>query len=615
VNHWNEQLKKHTAVAAWVLILLMVAIFQGVLANGFVYDDERQLVDNPFIRNAHLWHHIFSGSVWSFLGGQGRGNFYRPLQIFAYWLVYRLAGADAPIYHLMGLAFYAGGLALVFRLGCNLLGSDLAAFAGALLWALHPLHVEPVAWIAGTPDLGCGFFYLLAFWLFVRAERAEGHHALRHLLAVLAYFPALFFKETALSFPILLLAYWLYIPSGESWWSPSRLARPVPSRSRLDRWAALVAWYGARWLPYLAAAIVYLGIRIAIMGRFSHARQMGKLGLRVVGAALGLLGQHAKLFFLPVHLNVFRTFDFRESLLSPWPWLTLLAVLGTLWLRKREPSLAFLIIWWLVTLLPVTDYRQLSFPLVAERFSYLPSFGLSMAIAFLGLVGLPRWFRRWDVRPAAVAGVLLLGCFWAFQDIRAIPNWRDNQILYSYSLREAPDAGLVRVHHALVLQFVKGDFDGAAREYESALRLNGASFMPLAGVTYDSYLGLGQLANLRGNRQQAVEYFQKAVRTTPDNSAAFDFLGSVYFPLEDYAQAAEYFQRAVSTNPYDLMARFYLGTCWLKLGKPGQAAQQFHAAREVDPTYAPAYEAEARALEAAGDAAEAARVRSQKPKP
>jgi hypothetical protein len=380
-----------------------------------------------------------------------------------------------------------------------------------------------------------------------------------------------------------------------------------------------VAWYGARWLPYLAAVFVYLGIRIAIMGHFSTTAQVWKMEPRVVGAALGLLGQHAKLFFLPVHLNVFRTFDPRASLLSPWPWLAVLTLLGTLWLRKREPMLAFLIIFWLITLLPVLDYRQLSYPLLAERFSYLPSFGLSMAIAFLGLGcpsadGFPRWQSAW--RGAVIVPALfLLGCFWAFQDIRAIPNWRDNQILYSYSLRVAPDAGLVRVHHALVLQFVHGDLDGAAREYEAALRLNRASLVPLPGVTCDSYIGLGQIANVRGNQQEAVEYFLKAARFAPRSSLPFEFLGSVYFPRQDYAQAAEYFQRAVSINPYDLTARFYLGTCWLKLGKAREAAEQFHAAREVDPTYLQAYEAEARALKAAGDSAEAARVLSQKPKP
>jgi len=591
LDRCNEQLKKHSFVAAWVLVFILVIVFQGTLANGFVYDDERQLVDNPFLRNAHLWRKIFSGSVWSFLGGQSQGNFYRPLHIFSYWLVYRLVGVDAAAYHLMQLVFYAGAAVLVFRLGSGLLESEAAGFAGALLWALQPLHVEPVAWIAGTPDVGCGFFYLLGFWLFWRAEHAPTRRAGRHVLAALAYFPALFYKEMALSFPVLLLAYWLYLPSPDAWWKK-----------------------GARWLLYVVPVVAYLGIRIETMGHFSEARHVWRIEPRVVGAAIGLLGQHAKQFFWPVHLNVFRTFDLHASLLSLWPWLALLVLLSTLWLRKRAPALAFAIVWWLVTLLPVMDIRQLSFPLIAERFSYLPSVGLCLAIAYLAVVWLPRLFPRWDAAPAAAAVVLLLGCFWAYQDVRAIPNWRDNQVLWSYSLRVAPDSGLVHVNHALVLQFVHGDLAGATREFQTALRLNRASFQPLANVAYDSNIGLGQIANLQGRTQEAVEYFQKAIRIASQNSEAFDFLGSIYFPRQDYAKAAEYFQRAVEINPYDFSARFYLGTCRLKLGQPREAAEQFRAAREVDPSYSQAYEAEARALEALGDAAAAARVRSQKPK-
>jgi tetratricopeptide (TPR) repeat protein len=96
----------------------------------------------------------------------------------------------------------------------------------------------------------------------------------------------------------------------------------------------------------------------------------------------------------------------------------------------------------------------------------------------------------------------------------------------------------------------------------------------------------------------------------PRRGPAYNFLGSFYFPREDYAKAAEYFAQAVHANPYDLGARFYLGTCWMKLGRHREAVEQFRAAREVDLTYWQAYEAEARALEAMGDSAGAAQVRS-----
>jgi tetratricopeptide (TPR) repeat protein len=172
---------------------------------------------------------------------------------------------------------------------------------------------------------------------------------------------------------------------------------------------------------------------------------------------------------------------------------------------------------------------------------------------------------------------------------------------------------LVRIHHGLDLQFRGHDLEGARKEFETALRLNQASFDPLNTVTYDSYIGLGQIADFEGDHDEALAYFQEATRALPYHSLAYDILGAVYFPRGDYAKAAEYFARAIQVNPQDLSGRFYLGCCWMKLRKHREAAEQFRAAREIDPTYAQAYAAEARALDAAGDAAGASQVRKLKP--
>jgi tetratricopeptide (TPR) repeat protein len=251
--------------------------------------------------------------------------------------------------------------------------------------------------------------------------------------------------------------------------------------------------------------------------------------------------------------------------------------------------------------------------LLAERFSYLPSVGICLALAYLGLGLLPQQLPRVWLAPVVLPLLGLVMCFWCFQDVRAVPNWRSNETLFGYSLNVAPDAGLVRIHHGLDLQYRQHDLEAARKEFETALRLNQASFDPLNTVTYDSYIGLGQIADLEGRHDEALAYFQKATRALPYHSLAYDILGTVYFPRGDYAKAAEYFARAVQVNPQDLSGRFYLGTCWMKLGKYREAAGQFRAAREVDPTYTQAYAAEAQALDAAGDARGAAEVRKLKP--
>jgi tetratricopeptide (TPR) repeat protein len=591
LSKYNEYVKNNSYAAGAVLSLVAAVVFAGVLPNGLVYDDGKQLLENPFVRNAHLWWKIFTGSVWSFLGAGAEANFYRPLHIFSYWLIWRVAGPNPTAYHFFQWLLYMATGLVVFQIGREIVGNDLAALAGSLLWLLHPLHVEAVAWIAAVPDMGCGFFYLLAFLLFLRAEKAESGSVARHALAALAYFPALFFKEAAFSFPLLVIAYWFFFSNA------------------VEPWGRRAACWGM----CAGAAVVYSLVRVAALGHFIGSGRLWKIPPKILAAALGLLGQHARLFFWPVHLNVFHTFEPDSSLRSLWPWLTLLVLVGAGALRKRQPVLGFLVVWWAVTLIPCLDVRQLSFPLLAERFSYLPSVGLCLALAYFCLAWLPQRLPRARLAPVVLPALGLVMCFWCFQDVRAVPNWRNNQSLFGYSLNVVPDAGMVRVHHGLDLQYRERDLEGARKEFAAALRLNLASFYPLNTVTYDSYIGLGQIADLEGRHDEALAYYQKAIQTLPYHSLAYDILGTVYFPRADYAKAAEQFARAVRVNPQDIIARFYLGSCWMKLGRYREAAEQFRAAREIDPTYWQAYTAEVQALQAAGDASGAAAVRKLKP--
>ena len=583
---WNQRLHDHPRLAGAVLFLITYFVYCGTLSNLFVHDDIPQVLENPYLRNPGFWTRIFTGSVWSFRGPAQRDNMYRPLQFAIYWVLYRWKGPDPVVFHLAMLLFYAASVWLVFRLACELLPGSLVAFVGTLLWALHPLHVETVAWISALPDLGAAYFYLLAFLLFVRAERAPDRSTARYLLAAAAFFPALFFKEMALTFPLVILVYWFYFP-GQSCW-----------KAKL-----------AHWGFFVADVIVYLAVRIAVLGRFSEAQHLFRPSWRLAAAALALMGQHARLFFWPLYLSIFRSFDLATSLHSPWPAVTLAILLAALFLRRREPMLGFLIVWWGVTLLPCLDVRQVNLP-VADRFSFLPSVGLCLALALFALDWLPHRWARPKVAPAAAAALALVMVLWTTQDVRSVPRWHDNVSLWDQAYLASPKSALAHMLHGVVLQQRDGKLEAAAQEYRLAIQLNAESGKPLAGVTADCYVMLGQVVNLQGHTQEAIDDYYKALRVVPGHALAYKALGIVYFPRGDYAQAKVYFQRAVELDPQEVESRFYLGTCLMKLGQPLEAAAQFRAAHEVDATYLQAYQAEARAWEAAGDKAEAARVRA-----
>jgi Flp pilus assembly protein TadD len=590
LEYWNRQLQNHPRLAGGILFLTTFVVFCGTLSNLFVHDDIPQVLENPFLRNPGLWTRIFTGSVWSFRGPAQRDNMYRPLQFITYWALYRLRGPDPVIFHLFLLLFYAASVWLVFRLGCKLLPNSLVAFVGALLWALHPLHVETAAWISALPDLGAAFFYLLGFLLFVRAERSADRPIGHHLLAAAGFFPALFFKEMAVTFPLLILVYWFFFPGRHS------------GKSKV-----------LHGTIYLGDVAVYLAIRIAVLGRFSEAHHFFQAPWHLGAVAMGLLGQHAKFLFWPTPLSLFRSFDLMTSLHSPWPVISLLSLLAALFLRQRQPLLGFLVVWWGVTLLPCLDIRQVNLP-VADRFSFLPTVGPCLALACFALDWLPRHLARPQSTPALVLGLGVLMALWTVEDVRSVARWHDNVTVWDQAYLASPNSALAHMLRGVALQQRDGKLDAAAEEYQLALKLNLASERPLPGVTADCYVLLGQVASLHNRVQEAIADYYQALRVVPGDSLAYKALGIIYFPRGNYAQAKVYFQKAVELDPRELESRFYLGTCYLKLGEPRLAAAQFRAAREADSTYIEAYEAEARALEAAGDKAEAARVRALLPK-
>ena len=581
-----DPVSRSSLVIQGLIVLAVFALYSSSLTGGFVYDDQKQILENPFVLNPHLWTHIFTGSVWSFDGAGYAANFYRPLMIFSFWLVDRIAGLSPASFHLFQLILFAATACAVYAVGKELLGSRLAALFAALLWAAHPERVEAAAWISALCDTGCGLFYVLAFWMFLRAECSSLRRLTKHIAAAIAFFVALLFKEMAISLPILLLVWWFFAGDREPW------------RARARRWA-----------PYLVAAGVYLAVRRLALGHLvSAARASGSLS-RVLLAAVALFGGHTQTFVNPVHLSVFRTFNVHQALHSPWPWLSFATLLAALLVRKRAPTLSFLVFWWPLTLLPCLDIRRLSVPLLADRFTYIPEVGLCLAIVLVAGQALPARVTQVWARGIAYSALGILALFWGAQSYAGIFHWRDNQALLIYSLKQSPDDPSLHIVRAWERDYRDHDLAGAAAEFETAMRLNQASLRPNSLITYNAELGLGRIALERGRREAAVSRFLEAIRLSPRLSEAYLSLGAVYFPIDDYATAATYFAKAVRLNPYDVSAHFYLGSCWMKLRKFKDAASEFHTARQVDPQYWQAYQAEAQAFQATGETRQAAEVR------
>ena len=210
--------------------------------------------------------------------------------------------------------------------------------------------------------------------------------------------------------------------------------------------------------------------------------------------------------------------------------------------------LGFLVIWWGVTLLPCLDFRQVN-SAVADRFSFLPTVGPCLALAYFALDWLPtpRGAPQNHSCPGSGAGVLM--ALWIVQDVRSVRHWHDNVTLWDQAYLASPDSAVAHMLRGALLQQRDGKMDAAAQEYRLALKLNLASERPLPGVTAECSVLLGQVANIQGRTQEAIGDYNQALRAVPGYSLAYKALGIVYFPRGDYAQAKVYFQKAVELDP------------------------------------------------------------------
>src|SRR5208337_3080893 len=193
-----------------VLILVATLPYLNSLLNGFVQDDNRQVVSNPYLRSFSHLREIFATNVWSYVGAQGATNYYRPLMTFGYLFCYQFLGPLAYGFHLANVVLNAGVVCLVFLVTERIFRNRTWGFAAAVIFALHPIHSESVDWIAAVTDLQLTLFYLLTFWFFLRLA-SSARRGLRggaaELGMVLSFALALLAKEPAATLPFLATFY------------------------------------------------------------------------------------------------------------------------------------------------------------------------------------------------------------------------------------------------------------------------------------------------------------------------------------------------------------------------------------------------------------------------
>ncbi|MFH1982581.1 MAG: tetratricopeptide repeat protein [Pseudomonadota bacterium] len=605
--------------SAWIAFLLVAATlvaYHRVGGFGFVnFDDPLWVTDNAVVRNGFSW----DAFLWSFTRATEKANYWVPLTWLSLFLDHAVYGMNAGGYHFTNLLLHLANTLLVFFCLKRISGALWPSGFVAALFALHPLHVESVAWITERKDVLSTFFWMLSIWVYAWYAKAPGIK--RYLLLVFVFLLGIMSKPMLVTLPFVLLLL--------DYWPLNRLQDGKPAAG---------FFFGRPIREKIPLFLVVIGISIVTwitQTQGGAVESLAKISLdtRIANTAVAYLWYLWKMAW-PVELAVIYPYPHEPSMWAALLSGMLLVVVTAMavWCRRRLPFAAVGWLWYLITLAPVSGLVVIGPHAVADRYSYIPLIGVFIALAWTGAAAASRWrWQRW--RGNAVSIVLvLLSIGLTGLTYRQVGYWKDEVTLFSHALEVTAENYLARNNlgyglaaigepHAAMVQFDRalalnpngaeayngrgnvrletGDSQGALADYSKAMVLDPGFADPCNGA--------GNALAAMGLTEAAVLSYREAITRLPDFAEAYNNLGLSLSALGKDQTAMDHFQKAILLRRDFEAARVNLGNALAKSGRIDEAVAQFEIVLAMNPNTVQAAYSLALAMEERGDGGAAAR--------
>lgn len=510
------------------------------------FDDTQGLTGNPHVQYGFSW----DGVVWAFTTGYASNWF--PLTWLSHMLDFQLFGADAGWHHLTNVLIHAVSSVLLFALLKRMTDRMWESAFVAFVFALHPLHVESVAWVSERKDVLFAFFWFLTTWLYL--DFVEKRTLGKYLLVMSAFSLGLMSKQmiVTLPFTLLLLDFWPLKRSGIR----TLIVEKVP----------LVV------LSIAASAIAFLAQR---KGGAVQSLESIPLTARAANALMAYVIYIAN-FIWPAKLAFFYPYP------AHWPVaevafaglaLAAMSVVVLLAFRTR-PHLTVGWFWYLGTLAPVIGLIQVGHQARADRYTYVPLIGISIMLAFE--------CSRWPALKKYIPGVALAACLgWTLTTWVQIQYWKNSEALYRRAIA-VTDANYLAHMNLGVDLVAQGNYRDGMRELYTSLEEN-----PDLAHGRNS---LGVALYMAGRKDEAIEQFTQSIRLLPTDPEAHSNLGNALIDEGKLDDAIREFNTALRLNPGLSNAYYGLGCVLEKQNRLKDAAAYFSEALRIDPSFTKARE-------------------------
>jgi hypothetical protein len=571
-----------------VVLALTFAVYIPTLRYQFVHDDRVQIVENHTIRSWRSVPSYFTAHVWAGVMPDVILNYYRPLWVLWLRINEAVFGNQAWGWHLTAILVHVLATLLVYLLAWRLGAGREVALLAALIFGLHPAHIEAVAWISGVNEPLMGIF-LLASLLAYAQSRMEGARARPwKVISLILFACALLMKENALILPGLLIVYeWMF---GAEWGkqrkgidpSPGIVPRPPsPQGGGLGFFArmlaprqGILAWWGealGRIWPYFLLVALYVPARIHALKGFSHvATPLSAAQLVFTWPAL--LAFWLRHLIWPAGLSWYYNFP---AILHPTltnftlPAIFDIAVGVGVYAAVRSSRLAaFSAVWLVLPLVPLLNLRVfLANDFAHDRHLYLPSVGLAVLLAMLlkkVCGGPPRWL---GIPTSLLAVILCLAAGMSYGTVTESFYFKDNLTFYAYNLTKAPHNPYAESNLASLLA-ERGQYGPALEDFLDVVNHN-PDF-------WNATFNLALTCYKMGKMPEAERYFLQAIRVDPQKPDDYFYLGMTYFKSGRTEAAVVCLRRAIAIRPDGFAYHLALGMMLKTQGDLAGALQEFN---------------------------------------
>jgi len=541
--------------------------------NQFVWDDG--IVLNQQLPGFKTLSDIFFPN---FKISQISTEYYRPFIFLTYVIDLKIWGKNPLGWHLTGLMFHLANTLLVFLLTRFFFKkhpkSIWISLVSSSVFAIHPIHTENIAWMAGRNDTIAAFFMFFSFLCYLKYREKDQPPFYLLVLSSLSFLFALLSKEVAIS---LLFLFPLY----DYWIKPKIL-----SQENVDSKIPFFPYF-----LFFSVFLIYFFFRKTALGNpFGNISWVDGSNGNISFFLISIIGFYIKKLLWPFHLQAFIPeipSSFNDILMSSF--LLVCSFMLFIWAcNKKHFEILFLISWVFITLTPTLTvaFSYLSKTPVADRYLYIPSFGFSGIFGTFVVFLFSTFFHKRNIKKSLQLGLGILLCALilgplAMTSFKKNQIWKNNLTLWSDIVKKAPDYGLP--HNNLGdAYFSEGRFEDAEREFKLALQSKYEKFGKSLAST-----SLGKIYRLNGSYTKAEKYLRHALRLNPSNHLALFYLGNLNF---DHAQnvdkdnpqrkeflkkAAFYLNQALTINPFFPAGHYDLGLVYRQLGNLKKAQSHF----------------------------------------